>query len=151
MNYETAREIEIEVACWFGYRNHVIVPNVSWGFLEHEADLLVLSKSGYAWEVEIKVSRSDLLRDKEKRHKHKSDKVRQLWFAIPEKLSGSIPDIPDHAGVLVVSNRGLVSEVRKPKPNQSALKLTLAEQFQVARLGAMRVWGLKIKIADGLT
>lgn len=26
----------------FNVRQHIVVPNVSWGFLNHEADLLVL-------------------------------------------------------------------------------------------------------------
>ncbi len=147
MNHETAKEIEIAIAQWFGYREHVIVPNVSWGFLTYEADLLVLSSSGYAWEVEIKISRGDLVRDKHKRHNHESRKVRQLWFAIPEKLTNCIDHVPERAGVLVVSTDGKVRELRKPTANEFAIKLTDAQQFQIARLGAMRVWDLKKRIS----
>jgi hypothetical protein len=146
MNHETAKEIEIAIAQWFGYRDYVIVPNVSWGFLTYEADLLVISSSGYAWEVEIKISRGDLVRDKNKRHSHESRKVRKLWFAIPEKLSNCIEHVPERAGVLIVSTDGIVRELRKPTVNEFAIKLTDAQQFQVARLGAMRVWDLKKRI-----
>lgn len=148
MNHETAKEIEIAIAQWFGYREHVIVPNVSWGFLTYEADLLVLSSSGYAWEVEIKISRGDLVRDKHKRHSHESRKVRQLWFAIPEKLANCIEHVPERAGVLIVSTDGKVRELRKPTANEFAIKLTDAQQFQIARLGAMRVWDLKKRIVQ---
>jgi hypothetical protein len=148
MNYETSGEIEIAIARWFGIRKYVIVPNVSWGFLPYEADMLILTKSKYVWEVEIKVSRSDLLRDGNKRHQHNTPKVRKLWFAIPEKLEGCIEQIPERAGVLVVDRTGRVTtSSRSPTANPIARKLSDEECFQLARLGALRVWPLKEKIA----
>lgn len=146
MNYSTCKEIEIAVAKHFGILNHIIVPNVSFGFLNYEADLLIVSKSGYAWEIEIKISKSDLLRDAKKRHQHDSDKVRQLWFAIPKKLESCIESIPEKAGVLVIDDVGRVWEKRTPKINPLAKPLTSEEQYKVARLGALRIWSLKEKI-----
>jgi len=63
-----AKEVELAVANYFGIRQHLIVPNVMWGFtgLNYEADLVIVTKAGYAKEVEIKVSRADLIKDKEK-------------------------------------------------------------------------------------
>lgn len=47
-------EIELAVAQVFGIRNNIIVPNVSWGFFAtHEADLVIINKTGYMTEVEI--------------------------------------------------------------------------------------------------
>lgn len=44
------------------YRRNTVVPNAYWGLgLTWEADLLVISKAGYLTEVEIKVSKADLL------------------------------------------------------------------------------------------
>jgi len=151
MNYETAKEIEIAVARHFGVRKYVMVPNVSWGFLPYEADILVLSPSSYLWEVEIKVSRSDLLRDGKKRHQHDSQKVRQLWFAVPSRLEPCIEHVPEKAGILVVSTFGTVTEHRKPTPNETAIKLSDEQRFQIARLGALRVWSLKEKISKMTT
>ena len=66
--FDTAAEIEVVVAQYFDPRRNVIVPNVWWGWgLRHECDLVVMTKTGYAYEVEIKVSRSDLKADLKKR------------------------------------------------------------------------------------
>lgn len=143
MNFETAAEIEIAIAGWFGIRKHVIVPNVSWGLFNHECDVTVLSSSNYAYEIEIKVSKSDLVRDKAKWHNHDSIKIRKLWFAVPEKLNGCIEYIPARAGILVVSKKGVVSELRAPEVNAMARKLSEKECFTLARLGTMRIWSLK--------
>jgi hypothetical protein len=146
MNHTTAKEIEIALANWFGFTTHLIIPNVSYGYLPYEADMLVLSDSNYVWEVEIKISRSDLLRDKKKRHQHDSIKIRKLWFAIPEKLSSCICHIPEKAGVLVIDFDGRVTENRKPTINSSAVCASDAQRFQLARLGAIRIWPLKHKL-----
>lgn len=146
MNFETCKEIEIAVANYFGIGTNIIVPNVSWGFLNHEADLLVVSKSGYAWEIEIKVSKSDMVRDQSKRHAHQSNKIRHLWFAIPEKLLPEVSLIPERAGILYIKQSGHVLQHREPQVNITALKLTDEEQFKIVRLGALRIWRLKAKI-----
>ncbi len=146
MDYETTPEIEIAVAKSFGVRKYLIVPNVSWGLLPYEADLLILTSSAYLWEVEIKVSRHDLLRDRNKNHGHNSEKVRRLWFAIPEKLESCIEYVPERAGVLVIGKSGGIIERRPPMLNAHSRKLSDEECFQFARLGALRIWGLKQKI-----
>ncbi len=145
MNYETRSEIELQVAGWFGIRTHVIVPNINWGMYQHELDLAVLSPSDYVWEVEIKASKADLIRDKKKRKWlfYKERKIRKLWFAIPEKLQDSIEHIPTFAGILVISQYGLVHELRKPIANRNVKKLSQEQKFNLARLGTMRVWKLK--------
>ena len=150
MNYETANEIELAIAKFFGIRKYVIVPNVSWGFLQYEADMLILTSSLYAWEVEIKVSVADLLRDQHKRHSHDSPYVRRLWFAIPECLESSADHIPFRAGILVVKKNGKVVQCRKPKI-LNCRKLSETDSFKIARLGVMRIWSLKEKIINMTT
>lgn len=144
--FETAWEIELAVAKHFGIRDCVIVPNVSWGFLPYEADLLILNSSDYAYEVEIKVSRGDLIRDKEKRHSHNCNKIRKLWFAVPEKLMHCLEFVPAKAGILIVGIAGQVREHKPPEINKGCLKLTADEKFTVARLGALRLWPLKERV-----
>ena len=147
MNYDTAKEIEIAVARWFGINKYVIVPNVGWGmFSDRELDLMLLNRSGYAYEVEIKVSHSDLIKDKDKRHSHFSPRLKRLYFAIPEKIRKNINEIPENAGILVVNRFGIVNLIKQPKENRSARKLSLYEQYKLARLGAMRIWKLKSKL-----
>ena len=148
MNYETAKEIEIAIAEYFGIRQNLSVPNVSWGIGIYECDVLVLTKTGYAYEVEIKISRSDLLRDSRKRHQHWDwqNRIRKFWFAIPEKLVSESTSIPNRAGVLAVNRFGQVREIRPASINASARKLEPDEQYKLARLGVLRMWALKKKV-----
>ncbi len=136
-------EIEYIVARKFGWRTHLIVPNVSWGAGIHECDLLILTKSGHAYEVEIKVSKADLIKDKLKSHGHHSNKIRKLYFAIPDKLKPYIDHIPVRAGIACVSAGGFCEILREAEINTTSQKWTESERFNVARLGTMRIWTLK--------
>ncbi len=165
----TTLDIEIAVIDYFRPRQNLIVPNVSWGLHNkeygslHECDVLILSGDSYATEVEIKISKADLLKDAEKKHKHKHNLIRRLYFAVPSELKEiALESIPDHAGLLVISNAvkrwyGLygasreieymkVTEVRPCKVNTIAIRWTEAQRLQLARLGTMRILGLKRKI-----
>lgn len=59
----TCLDIELATASHFDSRANLIVPNISWGMgLDHEIDLAIVNpKSGYMREVEIKISKSDLV------------------------------------------------------------------------------------------
>jgi hypothetical protein len=149
-------QMEIAIARSWNYRRHLIVPNVSWGFGVHECDLLVISPSGYATEIEIKRSRADLLKDAAKLHGHQSDKIKYLYFALPKALIHCMDLIPPKAGVVLVKPRNVTRRtpnpelyakiVRKAQANGSARKLTPEEVEKVARLGCMRIWDLKAKM-----
>jgi hypothetical protein len=159
-----AAEIEIAVAEHFDIRRNLIVPNVSWGMgFPHEIDMLVVSGSGYATEIEIKISKSDILRDQKKR-KWKSgiyskygdiyrtrDTIKSVYFAIPDILIECAGEIPEMAGILLVgtqkySDRFIAWEHRKPQTNKTARRLSDAERYKIARLGTMRIWSLKRKL-----
>lgn len=150
-------EMELAIAKYFGIRQHIIVPNVSWGFGMHECDLFLIKKSGVAVEVEIKRSKSDLLADFKKGHNHKDrqNRITELYYALPENLYESCKDlIPDDAGIIMCyryinykkENIVAATVKRQPKRIKGARKLTLEEQLKVARLGTMRIWSLKQKI-----
>jgi hypothetical protein len=147
----TTAEIEVRVATFFGYRECIIVPNISWGINLHECDLLIIRKSGYGIEVEIKISKSDLIADAKKGHQHcdRMGRLSELYFAIPDYMSDCIEYIPRDAGILVLSRydyygRGLDLKVlRKPKANKARRKFTDVEMLKVAHLGTMRIWNLK--------
>lgn len=145
-------EMELALARYINIRQNLVVPNVYWGFTEHECDLLVLTKAGYLWEIEIKTSKADLLQDQKKRHGYRSDKIKFLYFAIPEKLLKHKALIPERAGIITLK---MEKTVYKPYlycyPERAPLlnvnyKVTEEERFQIARLGAMRIWGLKAKL-----
>ena len=156
----TSAEIELAVVRYFDARRNMIVPNVTWGFgLNYECDLLMLSASGYVTEIEIKVSRSDLLADKKKR-KHRlwesgysSGKriIKYFYFAIPDQLESSISDVPERAGVIIVDGHGRCTTVRKPIMNRDARKATDAQRIHLGHLAAMRIWNLKNKLVQHAT
>ena len=144
-------EIEVLLANYLNPRINLIVPNISWGLDLHEIDLLVLTKSGYAWEIEIKTSLSDLKADKKKKHGHFSNKIHRLYFAVPEELKEeALMHIPERAGLFVTRNTkdfrgnfGCVSLVRAPKINTKARKFNDKEIKHLYELAAMRIWSLK--------
>lgn len=70
----TERHVATAVAHWFDYRANIVLPNYSNGLTRagYEADLVVVRPSGWADEVEIKVSLADYraeFRSKPKRHR----------------------------------------------------------------------------------
>jgi len=151
----TTLEIEARLAGHFNYRQNLIVPNISWGMNIHECDLLIVTKSGYATEVEIKISKGDLKKDAEKKHNHEDryNRIRRLYFAIPESLTDCIEFIPERAEIIVLSRGKNYGEdylycrvLREARVNNTCKKFTDEERFNVARLGTMRIWGLKRKI-----
>jgi hypothetical protein len=131
----------------FPWRRYVVVPNVSWGLLPHEADLVVLSKAGWLDEIEIKVSVSDFKRDA-KKWKHrlaevngKPELVRGFYYAMPEPVYEKVrSSIPEGVGVILVVNTLWAKKHREAVPNASARKLTDDEAAQLLRLGYIRYW-----------
>ena len=156
--------ISIAIARHFGTRKNIIVPNVSWGIGLHECDVLIITRSGYAIEIEIKISRADIIKDAMKWHKHHSNKLRSLIFAIPKELQHCTDLIPERAGIIIVSKKeelrpswhsGVVgpnssrlycSMFRKAEVNRSATKMSDDDILHVAKLGTMRVWNLLEKL-----
>lgn len=145
-------EIEVSIAKLFGIRNHIIVPNVSWGFQIHEIDLFIIRSSGYAIEIEIKRSKADLLSDFKKRHNHKDrqNRIAEFYYAFPiDMLLSCEKYIPDNAGIIIIKRIKdyiQASIYRKANRIQYARPLTTTEQLQVARLGTLRIWKYKDKI-----
>lgn len=139
-------EIEIAIAEHYGIRQNIIVPNISWGLGLHECDLLVLSSSKYATEIEIKISISDLKKDAKKKHTHYSEKIKYLYFAIPSYLAMHIEYIPKRAGIYVVNSKHEVFCLAKPVYNIGCRCFTEEEIFQLQRLGIIRTWSLRKKL-----
>ena len=142
--------MEVKLAKHFNYKQNLIVPNISWGlYLNHntlhECDLLVLTTSNYLWEIEIKISKSDLIADKKKWHGHHNPNIKRLYFAIPEYLKDCIEHIPDRAGIIIVKNKYRCEQIRKPRIDKG-YQLTDKEKLKMAILGSMRIWALKKKI-----
>lgn len=130
----------------FDYRRFLVVPNASYGVGLHECDLLALTASGYAHEIEIKVSVSDLKRDGEKRHHHESRRIKCLWFAAPACMrQAMLEHVPERAGIILVHDQSegwsrLLEIVRKPQRRADARAFTAEERYDLARLGTIRYW-----------
>ncbi len=157
-------DIEVILSRFFGCRVNTIVPNVSYGLNIHEVDLLIVSHSGYASEVEIKTSVSDLKADLKKSHGHRSNKIKYLYFAVPLELKEKALElIPERAGLIVITPEKLsvystnppsktpyvpehVDIVKAPTVNKQARKLTEKELLKLGSLAAMRIWSLKERI-----
>ena len=147
-------EIEYAISKRFDTRTHLVVPNVSWGALNHEADVLVVRETGYCIEFEIKQSFPDYKNDF-KKHKWKlgpSKLIKEFYYVFPAELwhkrEGDIKQLlPDFAGVLVVYREfnigSYAKEMKAPKPNNIAKKMNDRQMYNVARLGTMRIWNLK--------
>jgi len=153
----TTAEMEVAIAKYFGIREHIVVPNLSWGFFSHECDLFLIRKSGYGFEVEIKRSKSDMMADFNKKHGHKDrgNRIVQLYYAFPKELLPKVEDlVPEECGILTVEKslgwkdkiQIRASMVRDAKRKQGAKRLTEKEQLKIARLGTLRIWTLKEKL-----
>lgn len=148
-NLVSLYEMECAISDLFEYRRCVIVPNISWGFKIHECDMLVIRNTSYAVEIEIKRSISDLKADFKKKHDHSDDRIKELYYAVPEELLESSTElIPEHAGIISIEYyrkkyRAVI--IRKAKINKSR-RLTAEEILRISHLGTMRIWSLKKKI-----
>ena len=152
----TVKDIQSLLAEYFGIRNNIIVPNVSWGLLEYEADLLIMNKTGYVTEIEIKRSWSDFLADfKKDDNAHKSELIYQFWYCVPDelyskcmdKLKEVYPDSLDRPNIISYSESGVLNFHGKSASycRGNHRKLFLEEQLKLARLGTMRYWSSEFK------
>jgi len=158
-------EMEVAIMDYIGVRQNIVVPNVHWAFFNHECDILSLTASGYATEIEIKISKADLKKDAEKKHKHESTLLKYLYFAVPDYLvSFALENIPEMAGLMSVSRIKHCSEyksslnvfydvpkirvniVREAIKDNTAKKWSEEQIKKLLRIGVMRILGLKRKI-----
>ena len=157
-------DIEIAIANYFNPRVHLIVPNIRDGMNVHECDILVMNGNNYGVEVEIKISKADIKKDLQKSHGHHSNKIRRLFFAIPEYLYTDeiIAMIPERAGIFVIApgkaipyvenygkDKGIYYAkpkcrvVRNAKINKAARPFTDKERVEMGRLGMLRYWNIR--------
>ena len=133
-------------------RNDIMIPNLSWGLLDYEADFVAISKSGYMTEVEIKRSFEDFKADFSKKHKHDAEQVYYFYYCVPESIISKVIEFLDShfehndrkPAVLIYDENGVVKAggygCRYNPGNHR--KLFLEEQLQIARLGTLRFWNL---------
>lgn len=141
-------------------RADIMIPNLYWGMLDYEADFVVISKSGYMTEVEIKRSLADFKADFNKSHTHNAEQVYYFYYCVPEKIYDKAIEFlrhhytentnADYPAVLYytedgqIINPGFGSRYQRGRHR----KLFLEEILQVARLGQLRYWNLLEKIIN---
>lgn len=141
MKKMTIKEMELAVIRKVNLKNATIVANISWGLGLHECDLLKVTKAGIATEFEIKTSKADLLKDKLKSHGHYSEKIRYLYFVVPENLREiALAEIPDRAGLYSVSDLCFMTLVKHAEINKNARKFNEYEIDKLKTLGCMRIF-----------
>jgi hypothetical protein len=160
-------EIEVEIAKYYNKRINIIVPNITWGLLSHECDMLIIRPSNIAIEVEIKISVSDFKADLLKHHHHKErqNRISEFYYAMPKNIYEKVKDlIPIDAGVItcerykyehyskygkkIFSNGIHTKKVKSAIKIKNARKLTLEEKLKIGHLGCMRIFNLKEKIIN---
>ena len=151
-------------------RTDIMIPNLSWGLLPYEADFVVLSKSGYLTEVEIKRSWEDFKADFKKNHNHDAEQVYYFYYCVPVSIVGKVKEfLMEKYGerhfigapaVLWYDENGRIrplvdddqrcfgSHYASCLNNVKHRKLFLEEQLTVARLGQLRYWSLLEKTEE---
>lgn len=157
-----ADEIELAITDIYDIRQNLIVPNVSWGFgIRHEADLLIVRKSGYCIEIEIKVTIADLRADFKKKHLHldRRNRIKELYYALPADLIDKATPIIEKgnpcAGIISCRYdsrigwqpyRATYIKHAVAIPNHE--RLTKEDRYTLARLGTIKLWKTKQALAD---
>lgn len=130
----------------FPFTRYMVLPRSRWGIKEinHECDMLALSQTGTLHEIEIKVSKSDLLADKRKNHTHKSKIIKRLWFAVPlQMVDFALIHIPVGAGLISCYNGGS-TVIKRPKTSRSD-KPDASVIKHMYELLQMRYWSEKMR------
>lgn len=177
---DTKRSLyEIEVALAkhqaFNYLKNIVAYNVT-GISEilplfHECDMLVLSKSGYLTEIEIKRSYQDFLNDFKKKHNHPTNGlIKYFYFCVPKSIKDKVYDFLyekkeyRYSGIITY-DEDLNIEISGAKRENwiksddekyvyaikemiGHRKLFIEQQLEVARLASMRVIKLKEKLIE---
>jgi hypothetical protein len=118
-------ETDIKRKLWLAFNNFEYrLFNVY--VFQFESDFLAVSKSGYVWEIEIKISKSDFKNDfikatpggKNKHERLDSDSItfkpNRFCFAVPDGLV-SKKDVPDYAGLIYVPKNTDAKIIKHPK------------------------------------
>ena len=159
---------EIEVALAksreFDYIRNIVVFNVKGQGemlpIHHECDVLVLSKSGYLTEIEIKRSWSDFLADFKKRHKHDCrEYIKSFYYCVPlsiyDKVYQKLKEKRiNHTGIITYDEELYITIHKRDwdftyderPPFVYTKKLFIEQRLELARLGAMRTILLKEKL-----
>lgn len=128
------------------------------GVVSHECDVVVVTNSYYLIEFELKISKSDLKKDFQKKHSHECDNMKKTFYVIPEKLEDCIELIPERFGIIIVNKKIQIDKsgkiplektyyplriIREAQTNKKAKKITNDNFIKICTLASMRYWTTK--------
>ena len=157
-------QLAIRNSSYCDLRSDLIVPNVSWGMLTYEADLIQVKKSDLVVEYEIKRSFEDFKKDFTKYHTHNDPIIAYFYYVIPEKLKDKVKVfLIDHFGssenspaVLCYNENGgiysVVDDNHKTFGNpkrKNYVKITDVQRATLGRLVSIRYWNVQNEICKG--
>ena len=122
--------------------------------VNHECDILSVSKNMFLREVEIKVSVSDFKADLQKKHQHIDENVRQFYYAVPDYILEKVKSlVPENAGILVAkivekinrnnevtSKNWIIKKYKSPKSNNLAKPIDEKKLNAIFRIGYLKYW-----------
>ena len=138
-----------------GWLDTEVNPMIWKNIVNHECDILIVTKNHYLTEVEIKISLSDLKADFKKEHQHKDENIKNFYYAFPEEMKEkAIELIPEGAGILIAVKKHLNSGYeyrdiecyRKPKINKLAKPINDKVLSMIYRLGYLRYWNYRTSV-----
>ncbi len=138
---------------------YTIIPRLSLGLLNHEADLAIISQSGELTEVEIKRSLTDLRADFKKDIFHCDERVYKFYYCLPLAIKDKAYEVFDQHTDLILQLYGL-AEYRRPAvlwydsdghifpvgyARTKGRKLTTEERAIAGRLMSIKYWDVQQK------
>lgn len=142
-------------------RADIVCPNLSWSLLSYEADMVIVNKSGYMTEIEIKRSFEDFKADFNKKHSHNYEGAYYFYYCLPASIEDKAmifleqiykgKSIVERPAILFYDENGNIVEQKFGwKKNYckgvTFRKLFIEEKLQIARMAQMRFWNLMNKI-----
>jgi hypothetical protein len=127
--YEKGNKLQISNYCGSGWFN---------------PDILIITQSDFAIDIEVKISRSDFKADFKKTSKHKylelkKSKQAYFYYAVPIGLI-RLDEIPSYAGLIYVDGNKV--QVVKKAPKLHDKKVTIEQKLSIANsLSARCVFG----------
>ena len=148
-------------------RNEIAIPNLSWGMLPYEADLVVVNKTGYMREYEIKRSLQDLKADFKKKCYHDAEQVYKFYYVLPISIKEKALELfrMHQTDDAYIKAFGYTTEYHEALPavifyndeghivdrtqfsgllHGNHRKLSLEERLTITRLLSIRYWNLRL-------
>ena len=111
---------------------------------EYEADLLVISKSRFLHEIEVKISIQDFRADLKKKHYHDFPEVKRFSYCLPlELIAKHRTEIEERckekgAGLIAITEEGLPATWLQAKARPGVEPLTINGYIHYLKLAAKK-------------